>query len=149
MAVLEFSEAARNAMLETINTLVTDSNANQVCTIKLFTGGVPATCASANPAGEIWKYVTGTDIFEPASGGVMTKDSGITWSAAATGNGTAASWRLYTDGTGADGTTCIAQGDVSTVAAGTGSLQLDNTAMVTDQVVTISTFTFTAPNTDQ
>jgi len=68
-----------------------------------------------------------------AAAGAKTKLG--TWSNAASGTGTAASWRLYAS----DGTTVGAQGNMT-------DMVLDNNSIAAAQVVTVNTFTITAGN---
>jgi hypothetical protein len=53
--------------------------------------------------------------------------------------GTAAHFRVYKT----DGTTCVIQG---TCGIGSGDLQLDNTSIAVNQVVTVTAFTLTDGN---
>lgn len=129
---LQLSTAVRNAMLDAIET-----NVGTSAKLKLFTGSVPANCASADPAGALATLSLPTDWMNNASSGSKTLLG--TWSGTATGTGTAASFRLYAS----DGTTCGGQG---TVGLGSGDLQLDNTSIASGQTINITTFTLTAGN---
>jgi hypothetical protein len=74
-----------------------------------------------------------TDWMAAASSG--TKAKAGTWSATASGTGTAASWRIYAS----NGTTCGIQGN-------TTDMTFDNTNIASGQTVTVSGFTLTAGN---
>ena len=75
-----------------------------------------------------------------ASGGVLTF-SAITSEASAPASGTA-TWFTLTTSAGVR----IFDGDVSTVAAGTGDLQLDSTSITATQVVNVDSLTITEGN---
>jgi hypothetical protein len=64
----------------------------------------------------------------------------LTQDSSADASGTAAHWRAYKS----DGTTMIAKGTVSGTGGG-GELQLNNTAIVAGGIVSVSSFTWRAP----
>lgn len=77
-----------------------------------------------------------------AASGVLTLNS-ITADSSANATGTATWFRIYQS----DGTTHVLDGDVSTTAAGTGDLQLDDTSIVLGGTVALGgPNTVTAPN---
>lgn len=100
--------------------------------LKIFSGAEPANCAAADPAGVLATIVL------PAS--FLTSSSGVTtiagtWSVAASGSGTAQSFRMY-DGSAV----CHVQGNVTT------DLVLNNTSITSGQTVTVTQFSVTAGN---
>ena len=101
-------------------------------TLKIFSGAQPASCAAADPSGLLVTIVLPAS-FLGSSGGVTTLVG--TWSAAATGSGTAASFRMC-DGSGA----CHVQGNT------TSDLVLNDTSIATGQTVTVTSFGVTAGN---
>lgn len=135
MAVFQESVAVRNSRLDAEETTI-----GTAPLLKLFTGAVPVNCAAADPAGLLATLTLPSDWLGNAAGGVKSKAG--TWSGTASGAGTAASWRIK-DSADAN---CHYQGDITTVAVGTGSLLLDNTNIAAAQVITINTATITAGN---
>ena len=124
----QYSVACRNAALDAKETVI-----GATAVLKIFSGAEPANCAAADPTGLLVTITLPADWMNAASAGAKTKLG--TWSAAASGAGTAASWRLYAS----DGTTCGIQGNMT-------DLVLDNNSIATSQVVTVNTFTITAGN---
>lgn len=129
---LQYSVAVRNARLDAIETTI-----GTAAKLKLFTGTVPANCAAADPAGTLCTLTLPSDWAAAASSG--SKALAGSWTGTASGTGTAASFRIYAS----DGTTCGMQG---TVGQGSGDLSLDNSAIVSGQTITISTYTLTGGN---
>ena len=124
----QYSAAVRNAKLDAVETAI-----GLTAVLKIFSGAEPANCAAADPTGLLCTITLPSDWMNAASAGAKTKLG--TWSNAASGTGTAASWRLYAS----DGTTCGIQGNMT-------DMTLDNTSIATSQVVTVNTFTITAGN---
>jgi len=124
----QYSAAVRNAKLDAVETAI-----GVTAVLKIFSGAEPANCAAADPTGLLCTITLPSDWMNAASAGAKTKLG--TWSNAASGTGTAASWRLYAS----DGTTCGIQGNMT-------DMTLDNTSIATSQVVTVNTFTITAGN---
>ena len=124
----QYSAAVRNAKLDAVETAV-----GTLAVVKIFSGAEPANCAAADPAGLLVSMTLPSDWMNAASAGSKTKLG--TWSTAASGTGTAASWRLYAS----DGTTCHVQGNMT-------DMTLDNTSIASGQVVTVNTFTITSGN---
>lgn len=79
--------------------------------------------------------------FGTVTAGVL-EASAITSDASADASGTATWFRVLAS----DGTTIVMDGSVSTVAAGTGDLQLDSTTITATQTVAIDTFVITEGN---
>lgn len=139
MAV-QYSQAVRNAMLDSIETTV-GTNAH----IRFYTGSLPATCASASTGTLVaTMLLTGNsgDWLSAASGGTKVKHPSSTWSVAASGSGTIGYYRIYDSSE----SVCHEQGTVTTVAVGTGDIQLDNNVVVATQTITITGKTITAGN---
>ncbi len=129
---IQLSVAARNARLDAFETA-----AGTAAKVRIFSGAVPADCAAADPSGLLVEMTLDSDWMNDAATGQKTKKG--TWSATASGTGTALSFRLK-DSTGA---TCHLQG---TVGQGSGDLSLDNTSIQSGQTVTITTFSLTDGN---
>lgn len=100
--------------------------------LKIFSGSEPANCAAADPAG-LLATITLPATFITSSGGVTTISG--SWSVAASGTGTAATFRMY-DGSAV----CHVQGNTTT------DLVLNNTSITSGQTVTVTSFTVTAGN---
>jgi hypothetical protein len=124
----QYSVAVRNAGLDSRETTI-----GTLAVLKIFSGAEPANCAAADPTGLLVSMTLPSDWMNAASTGTKTKLG--TWSATASGTGTAASWRLYAS----DGTTCHVQGNMT-------DMTLDNNSIASGQVVTVNTFTLTAGN---
>jgi hypothetical protein len=101
-------------------------------TLRIFSGAEPANCAAADPTGLLCT-ITLPASFLTSSGGVTTIAG--SWSASASGTGTAASFRMY-DGSAV----CHVQGNTTT------DLVLNNTSIASGQTVTVTSFTVTAGN---
>ena len=124
----QYSVAVRNAKLDAVETTI-----GTAAVLKIFSGAEPANCAAADPTGLLCTITLPSDWMNAAAAGAKTKLG--TWSNAASGTGTAASWRLYAS----DGTTVGAQGNMT-------DMVLDNNSIAAAQVVTVNTFTITAGN---
>jgi hypothetical protein len=129
---IQLSVAVRNARLDAIETQIGVS-----AKLKIFTGAVPANCAAADPAGLLATLSLPSDWMNAASSGSKTLLG--SWTVAASGTGTALSFRIYAT----DGTTCGLQG---TVGLGSGDLSLDNTNIASGQTVTVTAFSLTDAN---
>ena len=131
---IQLSTAVRNARLDAIETAIgTDA------VIKLFTGAMPADCATANSGTEVASITCPTDYMAAASSGSKSKSG--TWSATASDTGTAGYFRQYES----TATTCHLQGTV-TATSGGGDMEVDNTSFASGQTFTITTFTLTDGN---
>jgi len=131
---LQLSVAARNARLDSIETVVSTTPKLQIRTL-----APPANCAAADAGVLLAEIDLPSDWMNAASSGSKTKNG--TWSTTAVGTGTAAHFRLKD----ATGTTTHIQGTV-TISAGGGDMTLDNTSIATGQTVTVNTFTITDGN---
>jgi len=128
---LQYSDTYRNALLDAFETTV-GTSAN----VYIRSGAQPATCATADSGTLIVTLALASDWMGAAAAGSKAKAG--TWSGTAGAGATAAHFRVKDSG----GTTCHMQGSVG---EGTGDLSLDNTDINSGQVVTISTFTLSAP----
>ena len=123
----QYGATLRNNQVSQIQTTIGASG-----TLKIFSGAEPANCAAADPSGLL------ATITLPAS--FLTSSAGVTtiagsWTVAASGTGTAATFRMY-DGS----TVCHVQGNTTT------DLVLNNTSITAGQTVTVTSFTVTAGN---
>lgn len=133
----QFSEAARNAWLNAIETYGSTS-----CSLEIRTGSVPATCATAGSGSVLVTINLPSDWMAAASAGAMAKAG--TWEdASADGTGTAGHFRVYNSQATKDNTTCFIQGTV-TATGGGGDMTVANTSIAATQTVTITSFTLTA-----
>jgi hypothetical protein len=120
--------AIRNAQLSAKATAVGGSG-----TLKIFSGAEPANCAAGDPSGLLCTITLPASPFAAPSAGSMAKAG--SWTASASGTGTAASFRVY-DGSAV----CHIQGAIP------ADMTLDNTSIASGQAVTVNTFTITAGN---
>lgn len=125
----QYSVSVRNAALDAKETTI-----GTAAVLKIFSGAEPANCAAADPAGLLVTITLPSDWMNAAAAGAKTKLG--TWSAAASGTGTAASFRIYDSGLVA----CHIQGAIN------ADMVLDNTSIAVAQTVTVTTFTITAGN---
>jgi hypothetical protein len=124
----------RNARLDAITAFTAGS-----ALLRVYSGSRPATGGAATT---LLAQLTCNATFAPgASSGVLTLNS-ISPATSAAATGTATWFRLVK----ADGTTHVTDGSVSTVAAGTGDMRLDDTSIVLGGTVAISTATITEGN---
>jgi len=127
-------QTLRNSRLDAIT-----SRAGSNALLRIYSGTRPATSGAETT---ILAQLTCNATFAPAaSGGVLTLNA-ITSDTSANATGTATWFRILAS----DGTTIVLDGSVSTVAAGTGDLQLDDTAIVLGGTVAVSSGTFTEGN---
>jgi hypothetical protein len=125
----QFSESVRNAQADSVSTIV-----GTAPTLEIRTTSVPADCDAADTGDVLVSMTLPSAWMQAASWGVAVKSTDA-WTAAATGTGIAAHFRLKNSGT------CFLQGSVA-MSAG-ADLVLQNTNIVTSQQVTITTFTLT------
>ena len=135
---LQYSVTLRNNQLDQ-----TESTAGVSAVLRLYSGSVPATTATATSGTMLLSITLPADWMAAAASGSKAKTG--TWSGtgdAGAGTGTAAGyWRLWESTI----STCHIQGTV-TVTGGGGDLTLDNTSIASAQTVVINTFTLTAGN---
>lgn len=134
---IQLSVAIRNAMLDAI-----EVEAGNSCSLRIYTGAQPATCATANSGTVLADMDLPADWMGAAAAGVKAI-AGVWSDASADADGTAAHFRIYNSQATKDGTTCFIQGSVG---QGSGDLSLDDNTILETQLVTISTFSLTAPN---
>lgn len=131
----QYSTAVRNATLDAI-----ESTMGTSARLYLYTGTVPATCATA-ASGTLLNALTyslPSDWLATASSGSKAI-SGPPWAIAGSVAGTAGYFRIL-DSTG---TTVGIQGTV-TATGGGGDMTLDSVSIGLNQVCTITAFTLTA-----
>ena len=132
---LQLSTTVRNALLDAMETA-----AGLSAILKIRTGAVPASCATADAGTVLATLNLPSDWMAAASGGSKAKSG--TWSdATADAAGVAGHFRIYAS----DGTTCHFQGTVTITGSG-GDMTLDNTNIAAGQQVDVTGFTLTAPN---
>lgn len=129
----QFSDAARNAALDAIETA-----AGATAILRIRSGGVPANCGVTDSGAVLAEMTLPSDWLSAASGGVKSL-SGTWQDLAANAGGTAGHFRVYSNA----GTTCHIQGTVTGTGGG-GDMTLDNTSIAANQQVTITAFTLTA-----
>ena len=117
MANLRLSTTVRNEMLDIITT-----NAGNAAKFIFYSGTQPGGGGTATT--QLALLVCGTPFAAAAAAGTLTL-GGVTADAAADATGSATWARLTTSGD-----VWVADFDVSTVAAGTGDVQLDSTSIV-------------------
>jgi len=130
---IQLSTAARNALLDAIETAVGTS-----AVLKIFTGSAPANPAAADSGTVLATLSLPSDWMAAASSGVKAK-SGTWQDTSADNSGTAGHFRLYAS----DGTTCHLQGSVGTSGA---DMILDSVSFTSGQSFTVTAFQLTAPN---
>jgi hypothetical protein len=131
---IQLSVAARNARLDAIETTVGTS-----AVLQIRTGAPPADCAAANTGTLLATLNLPSDWMAAAASGA--KALAGSWTASASGTGTAGHFRIFNNGA----TTCHIQGTV-TATGGGGDMTLDNTSIASGQTVTVNTFTLTDAN---
>lgn len=137
MSNVNYTATLRNNMLDEITGL-----AGASAKLRIYDGTQPADADTAVSGQTLLAELTCNATFAPAaSGGVLTLNA-ISDDTSANASGTA-TWFRITDSAG---TTTVLDGDVSTVAAGTGDLQLDSTSITATQTVSVSSFAITAGN---
>lgn len=130
---LQYSTAVRNARLDAVESTIGTS-----AIMRIRTGSVPATCATADAGTVVATLNLPSDWMAAASSG--TKAMSGTWQdSSADATGTAAHFRIYDSA----GTTCHMQGTVGT--SGT-DLVVDSTSFTAGQSFTVTAFTITAAN---
>lgn len=135
MANLKMSTTLRNNMLDEIT-----SYAGTSAVLKIYSGTQPS---GGGTETTILAQLTcnATSFANNAAAGAITLNA-ITQDSAANASGTATWFRIEQSGG-----TWVMDGDVSTTAAGTGDLQLNDTSIVVNGTVALSgPNTITAPN---
>lgn len=129
---LQYSATVRNNQLDQVESTVGTS-----AILYIRTGAPPSDCSQADSGSLLATINLPSDWMAAASAGSKAKLG--SWSATASGSGTAGHFRIKDSG----GTTCHVQG---TCGQGSGDLSLDNTNIASGQTVTVATFTLTAGN---
>lgn len=130
---IQFSVAVRNARLDAIKTTIGTAGK-----LLLYTGAVPATCATAASGTLLATLTLPTTYINAASSGSSTIAGGP-WTGTASAAGTAGYFRL-TDTAG------TAVGIQGTVGQGTGDMSFDNATFTVGQNIQITAFTSTDGN---
>ena len=132
---LGLAVALRNSMLDQIA-----ARAGNNAIIQIWSGTRPATGAA--PSGTKLAQLTMASSFAgAAANGVLTMGT-VQADTSADANGTATWFRILQS----DATTHVLDGSVSTIAAGTGDMQLDDVVIAAGGTVAIQSGTFTAGN---
>jgi len=131
---IQLSTTVRNARLDAVETAIGTSPQ-----LRLYTGAVPASCATAASGTLLATITLPSDWLSAASNG--SKAMAGTWSGTGAAAGTAGYYRIY-DSTG---TTCHLQGTV-TATGGGGDMILDNTSIASSQAVSVSSYSLTDAN---
>lgn len=132
---IKLSNAVKDGMLDAIETAIGVS-----AVLKIRTGAPPTNIGDADTGTVLATLTLPSDWMAASSGGVKAKAG--TWEdLLADSTGTAGHFRIYAS----NGTTQHLQGTV-TATSGGGDMELDNTSINTNQVVTITSFTLTAGN---
>lgn len=111
--------------------------------IELRSGALPANCAAASSGNLLSRDAIPADFMAAASGGTKAKSN--TWTLTGAANISTQNighFRIFQAGSP---DVCVAQGDV-TATGGGGAMTVDNISLAAGQVVTVNTFTLTAPN---
>jgi hypothetical protein len=129
---VQYSVAVRNAKLDAVETAISTSPI-----LRIRTGAQPANAAAADAGSVLASLTLPSDWLNNASGGTKTLLG--SWTAAASGTGTAAHFRIYDSG----GTVCHIQGSFGTSAT---DMIGDSTNFTSGQTFTVTAFTLTAGN---
>ena len=133
---IQLSVAARNGLLDAIET---EWGASPI--LKIRTGAVPATCATADSGTVLATLNLPADSMAAASGGTKAK-SGTWEDLSADAAGICGHFRIYKT----DGTTCVLQGTTTDTGQG-GDMTLNtlDENIGAGQAITVTGFTLTAP----
>lgn len=131
---VQLSVAVRNAREDQTETTI-----GVTPILKIWTGAMPASCATADSGTMLVSMTLPSDWLANASAGSKTLLG--TWSGTGAAAGSAGYFRIY-DSTGV---TCHIQGTV-TATGGGGDMTLDNISIASGQTVTVGTFTTTDGN---
>lgn len=139
MANLSYTDTCRNNQLDEITALIDAGTGAGL--LRIYDGTQPTDADTAVGTQTLLAELTFSGTSAPAaSGGVLTFSS-ITSDTSANASGTA-SWFRVVDSSGS----AVFDGDISTVAAGTGDLQLDSTSITSGQTVNVTSLTITEGN---
>lgn len=104
--------------------------------LRLMTGTVPATCATAQSGTQLYSVALPSDFLTTASAGAVTLNG--TWQGNASAAGTIGYFRILDSA----GTNCHVQGTV-TATGGGGDMTVDNTSLANGQQFTVTSFSIT------
>lgn len=107
--------------------------------LRIYTGSPPADCATAASGTLLVSMSLPSDWMAAFASGTASKVG--SWSASASGTGTAGYYRIWDSGV----TTCHVQGTV-TATGGGGDMTVDNTSIASGQTVTVNTYSITEAN---
>lgn len=130
---LQFAVSTRNARLDAI-----EVDAGVSAILKIRTGAVPASCATADAGTVLATLTLPSDWMGAAAAGVKSM-SGTWQDTSADAAGTAGHFRIYKS----DGTTCIMQGSV---AASGSDMNVNNVVFALGQPFNITSFAITEGN---
>jgi hypothetical protein len=131
---IQLSTTLRNNMLDQI-----ESTTGTTAKVRIYSGSVPATCATAASGTLLVEFVLASDwASNAASGAKAFSSTPLTTTAAA--SGTAGYFRLVDNA----GTTAHMQGTI-TASGGGGDMTLDNVSIASSQTVSITAWSITAP----
>lgn len=134
---VQWSTTLRNALLDQIATTIGASPH-----IELWSGAMPASCATASSGTKLAKFDLGATFSDAAASGSknIVKTASLPLSTTGIANGVAGYYRIFAT----DDSTCHEQGTI-TVTGGGGDLTIDNTTIASGQTIQITGFTKTAP----
>lgn len=104
--------------------------------LRLMTGTVPATCATAQSGTQLYSVALPSDFLTTASAGAVSLNG--TWQGNASTAGTIGYFRILDSA----GTNCHVQGTV-TATGGGGDMTVDNTSLANGQQFTVTSFAIT------
>ena len=136
LGAVQFSVAARNARLDSLETTLGTSPHLQI-----WSGSMPADCVTTDSGTKLCEMSLPSDWLAAAASGAKSKSG--TWSDVGLAAGTAGYFRIKP--TSPTGTNAAIQGTV-TATGGGGDMTLDNTSIAVAQVVTVNSFTLTDAN---
>jgi hypothetical protein len=135
MAILQFSDAVANAMLDAIETTI-----GTAAVLRMYSGTPPANAAAAVTGTLLVTVTLASDwAANAASRSKALSSTPIAFTGSA--GGTLGWWGLWNNGVTARGV----QGDI-TATGGGGSLTVDNTSIANGQTGNVTSWTITAGN---
>lgn len=138
MSNLSYTDTVRNNKLDEITAAIGSSGL-----LRIYDGSQPADADTAVSGQTLLaELALSATAAGAASGGVLTF-SAISDDSSANATGTASWFRVVTSGGAA-----VFDGDITTVATGTGDLQLDSTSITATQTVSVSSLTITEGSLD-
>lgn len=135
IGALQLGNNVRTALLDNIEATI-----GTAPIMELRSGSPPANCGLASSGTLLAQAALPSDWMAAAANGVKAKNG--TWTLTGLTSGTIGYFRIFE---AASPSQCQIQGTV-TATGGGGDMTVDNTSIALDQVVTVNTFTLTAPN---